>query len=203
MTNQKVPVIGWSLPTKRPSCGTSTTEIEVVPAGDLRLRALVDGHLARDAIELAGAAEHHHVTVTGLDIAPDPDVADAADLSVQANERVALKPVVRLFPALKAVAADLVAAVLRVKELVLEDKRVLAHLVKRMTLREHPEVTVERERRGCEHGGAERGYADHNRKSLPHARLPLPRVRAPRRESPNSDNETPRPYTRSGGSQGW
>src|SRR6187200_1861730 len=130
-------------------------EIEVVPAGDPRLRAREDGQLARDAIELAGAAHHHEVVVARLEITLDPDMALAADPSVQANEPVALHLVSVLFPALKAVATDLAAAVVRIAELVLEDERVLAHLVKRLLLREHREVTVERERRGCDHGRPE------------------------------------------------
>jgi hypothetical protein len=45
----------------------------VVPAGDPWLRAREDGHLARDAIELAGAADHHEVVVATLEITLDSD----------------------------------------------------------------------------------------------------------------------------------
>src|SRR5436190_13193539 len=105
-------------------------EIEVQLV-DPPILGVVDGHLARDAVELTAAAVHHEVVVTALEIAPDPNAADAADLSVQANERAALDLAsLRLEPALTPAAADPAAAVVGVEQLVLEDERVARALTR-------------------------------------------------------------------------
>jgi hypothetical protein len=73
----------------------------------------VAGELARDAVELAGAADHRQVVWPWVQIAPEADVAEAADLAVQVNDEMALEAIPRLrrVPAFTVEAADPVMAV--------------------------------------------------------------------------------------------
>ena len=61
-------------------------EIEVKPVNSRLLGVVVD-HLARNAIEIIGAAEHHEVVRPSVEIALDPDIAESADFAVQVNPR--------------------------------------------------------------------------------------------------------------------
>jgi hypothetical protein len=120
-------------------------EIEVQPV-DSPVAGGVMGHLARDAVELTGTAEHHEVVGAAVEVTPDPDIAEPADLTIQVDGRVALC-LVPLEPARDAIATDSVVAVVWVEKLFLEAERVVAHSMGRLLLREHREVMIDRKRR--------------------------------------------------------
>jgi len=104
-------------------------EIEVQLVDPPILGAVVS-HLAGDAVELTAAAQDHEVVGASIEVTPHPHVAEAADLAVEVNERVALGLVpIGIEPALDVIATDLVLAVMRVEEFFLEPERVLAHSV--------------------------------------------------------------------------
>jgi hypothetical protein len=46
-----------------------------VQPGDPPVAGGVTGHLARDAVELTGAPEHHEVVWAAVEVTPDPDIA--------------------------------------------------------------------------------------------------------------------------------
>src|SRR5215211_1546616 len=138
---------------------------------DSRLFGVVLDRLAPDAIEIIGAADHREALRPPVQIALEPDIAESADLAVQVSPHVALLARV-VAPARATKATDLVGAVVGVKEPVLEPKCVPRYLVAGPLLRDHGEVVIERNRRGCHHGRAERSHADHNRQSPAHLSFP-------------------------------
>ena len=94
-------------------------QIEAV-LDDILLLGVLDGQLACDAIEIIGTPEHYEVVRPRIEIALDPDIAEAADLAVQVNAQVALELVPVLRPALAAILTDLVVAVVGSKSLSLK-----------------------------------------------------------------------------------
>ena len=106
------------------------------------------GHLARDAVELTGTAEHHEVVGAAVEVILDLHISEPADLAVEVHRHAALDFVaLALEPARDAIATDSVVAVVWVEKLFLEAERVVAHSMGRLLLREHREVMIDRKRR--------------------------------------------------------
>jgi len=114
----------------------------------------VDQHLARDAVEVMGAAGDVEPLVAATsEITAHGNVAESSDLTVEVDVGAALGGVV-LVLALTPIAADLVAAVVRIEELFLEHELGAPHDVARDRPRDHAEVMIERSRGGDgEQGG--------------------------------------------------
>jgi hypothetical protein len=94
--------------------------------------------------------------VVALDVTPDQEAAESADPAVETNAGAAPSPLGCREFAPDPVAPDLVAAVLRIEELVLEPKRLWPRPLSRCFLGDHAEVAIER----CGGGSHEKDSAE-------------------------------------------
>jgi len=128
----------------------------------------LDLQLARNAVELATAADDVQTVVASSHVAANSDVTGAGELPVQVGDRVALEVVgLDVELALTPVPTDAVLAVLGVEELVLEAELGVTHSLARGLLREDVEVVVERGGGGSEQTRPQHGD-DHAQQKLVH-----------------------------------
>jgi len=144
----------------------SAREVEMKPV-DPWIEGL-DLQLARNAVELATAADDVQTVVASSHVAANSDVTGAGELPVQVGDRVALEVVgLDVELALTPVPTDAVLAVLGVEELVLEAELGVTHSLARGLLREDVEVVVERGGGGSEQTRPQHGD-DHAQQKLVH-----------------------------------
>src|SRR5262249_43554951 len=138
------------------SAGPSLTNEVEVKSVDVAAQAL-NLHLPGNSPEVAGASDDVDPIVMSPKVTTDIDVAEAADVAVEVDRGAAPELLdVGLFSAIAPVAADPVAAVSWIEEVVLETEP-LVRPVARGLLRDHAEVMIERGGgREREHRGGER-----------------------------------------------
>ncbi len=115
--------------------------------------------LARDAREVAGAAGDVEAVVARSEVAADPQVAEAADLTVQVDEDLALDLAMRPLSAAAMIATDPVARVVDLEEVLSEPEAVVGP-VRLDGVQDNREVRIER--CGCRDHDGDEGCGGHD-----------------------------------------